>query len=117
MPLSMTWRQLATPGSSIEILARFLQIYPTHRSAEAPTGVSQSIEPTHATGDRTKAHPGTANRFDRVSVPTHSLVRHGCRESSRVQERKPMRTVPAFWRRSQVSAPASTKVFHRPDAI
>jgi hypothetical protein len=28
-----------------------------------------------------------------------------------------MRTVPAFWRRSQVSAPASAKVFHRPDEI
>ncbi|MGA2653853.1 MAG: hypothetical protein ABSF28_25305 [Terracidiphilus sp.] len=28
-----------------------------------------------------------------------------------------MRTVPAFWRRSHVSAPTSTNVFHRPDEI
>src|SRR6266700_4059798 len=37
--------------------------------------------------------------------------------SSRVQERKPMRTALAFWRRSQVSAPTSTLVLHRPDQI
>jgi hypothetical protein len=35
-------------------------------------------------------------------------------QSSRVQERKPMRTALAFWRRSQVSASTSTQVFHRP---
>jgi hypothetical protein len=38
-------------------------------------------------------------------------------QSSRVQERKPMRTALAFWRRSQVSASTSTHIFHRPDEI
>ena len=37
--------------------------------------------------------------------------------SSRVQERKRMRTALAFWRRSQVSAPTSTLVVHRPGEI
>jgi hypothetical protein len=38
-------------------------------------------------------------------------------QSGRVQERKPMRTAMAFWQRSQLSAPTSTHIFHRPDEI
>src|SRR5271169_5252981 len=38
-------------------------------------------------------------------------------ESSRVQERKPMRTAMAFRRRSQVPASTATFVLHRPDDI
>jgi hypothetical protein len=37
--------------------------------------------------------------------------------SSRVQERKDMRTATDFWRRSQVSAPRSALVIHRPYQI
>ncbi len=37
--------------------------------------------------------------------------------SSRVQERKRMRTALAFWRRSQVSASTSARVHYRPDEI
>jgi hypothetical protein len=38
-------------------------------------------------------------------------------KSSRVQERKRMRTALAFWRRSQVSASTSARVHYRPDEI
>ena len=42
MPLSLSWRQLATPGSSIEILARFLQIVPTLQKTETRPGLLRS---------------------------------------------------------------------------
>jgi len=66
----MSWRQLATPGSSAEILARFLQINPMHRRAEALTGISQSAEPIHGIGDRKTAHPGPAGHLTETLIRT-----------------------------------------------
>jgi hypothetical protein len=51
MPLSLSWRQLATPGSSIEILARILQFIPALQRLEALSSLSQAAEPLQSIGD------------------------------------------------------------------
>jgi hypothetical protein len=83
--------ELATacaPGSSIEILARFLQIVPTLQKTEIQSWIAPVEEPLQSIGDRPMAHPGPTNSFDRVSVPAHSLVRHGCPEQPGPGEKK-----------------------------
>jgi hypothetical protein len=61
--------ELATacaPGSSIEILARFLQIVPTLQKTEIQSWIAPVGEPLQSIGDRPMAHPGPTNSFDRV---------------------------------------------------
>src|SRR5579885_2562685 len=80
MPLSVTWRHLATPGSSIAILARFFQIEPTLRKTERQRERCPTGEDPQVIEDKPGFIPVQTSLFDRVSVPTDSLARHGCLE-------------------------------------
>ena len=52
IPLSLTWRQLATPVPPIEILARLVQIGPHSRTGGKGPGFTLAAKVVHTNGDR-----------------------------------------------------------------